>query len=65
MNVRRRLLQEMQARPADARLEALLVEGLTSGEEIPLTQKFWSDLRRDADKILASQTQSGQTRARE
>ena len=46
-----------QARLADARLEALIIEGLTSGEEIPLAQEFWTELRHDADKILARHRQ--------
>jgi hypothetical protein len=64
MNPKRRPLCKTQARQADARLEALVVEGLKSGEEIPLTQKFWSELRRDADKILASQKQPREARAK-
>ena len=51
-----------QARPDDARLEALLVEGLTSGEEIRLAPEFWIELRRKAAKILASQKLPGKAR---
>jgi hypothetical protein len=33
----------------DARLEALLVEGLaTGGDDIPLTREFWKDLKNGA-----------------
>jgi antitoxin ParD1/3/4 len=49
----RGLLREAQAKEADARLEALLIEGLTTGEDIPLSPKFWSELKQDAAKILA------------
>jgi hypothetical protein len=34
-------------------LEAMLIEGLTAGEDIPLSPEFWSELRQDAAKILA------------
>jgi len=49
----RGLLREAQAKEADARLEALLIEGLTAGEDIPLSPEFWSELKQDAAKILA------------
>ena len=65
MNVERKPLRRRQARPADARLEFLLVEGLTSGEELPLAQEFWTELRRDAAKVLARQKQSGKAHAKE
>jgi hypothetical protein len=34
-------------------LEALLLEGLTKGKDIPVSPGFWSELRRDAAKIQA------------
>ena len=49
----RGLLREAQTEDADARLEALLIEGLTTGEDIPLSQAFWTELKQDAAKILA------------
>jgi antitoxin ParD1/3/4 len=49
----RGLLRDAQAREADARLEALLIEGLTKGEDIPLSLEFWSELKHDAARILA------------
>jgi antitoxin ParD1/3/4 len=49
----RGLLRAAQAKEADARLEALLIEGLTTGEDIPLSPEFWSELKRDAANILA------------
>lgn len=45
----RSLLRDAQEREEDARLEALLVEGLaTGGKDIPLTREFWKDLKTDA-----------------
>lgn len=58
----RTLLREAQARDADSRLEALLLEGLISGEELPLTQDFWRQLKVDAGKILATQKKSRKAR---
>ena len=37
----RSLLRDAQAREADARLEALLLRGLESGEDLELTREFW------------------------
>jgi antitoxin ParD1/3/4 len=48
----RGLLRAQQANSADARLEALLLEGLTSGKRIALTPDFWRELKADAAKIL-------------
>lgn len=47
----RTLLREARAKEEDARLEALLVEGLTSGEGIPLTKDFWKELKSEAAGI--------------
>jgi len=47
----RSLLREAQAKESDARLYALLLEGMMSGEEIPVDEGFWKKLRADADKI--------------
>ena len=49
----RGLLRQAQAKEADARMEALLIEGLSTGEDIPLSPDFWSELKQDAAKILA------------
>jgi antitoxin ParD1/3/4 len=49
----RGLLRAEQAKEADARLEMLLLEGLASGKDIPLTADFWRELKADAGKILA------------
>jgi antitoxin ParD1/3/4 len=45
----RSLLREAQEREEEARLEALLLEGIaTGGEDIPLTRTFWKDLKSEA-----------------
>jgi antitoxin ParD1/3/4 len=50
----RSLLRDAQAREADARLEALLLQGLESGEDLELTREFWRRLKADAARSLAS-----------
>ena len=47
----RTLLREAQAKEEDAKLEALLVEGLTSGEDIPFSREFWSELKAEAAEL--------------
>ena len=46
----RSLLREAKEREDDARLEALLVEGMAShgGDDIPLTREFWKELKVEA-----------------
>lgn len=45
----RSLLRDAQEREEEARLEALLVEGLaTGGNDIPITREFWKDLKAEA-----------------
>ena len=45
----RSLLRAAQERDEDARLEALLVEGLAAdGKDIPLSREFWRDLKAEA-----------------
>ena len=45
----RSLLRDAQAREEEARLEALLLEGLaTGGPDIPLKRAFWTDLKAEA-----------------
>ena len=54
----RSLLRAAQEEEAEAKLEALLAEGLaTGGDDIPLTREFWKDLKAEA-KALAKQHQS-------
>jgi antitoxin ParD1/3/4 len=48
----RSLLREAQQKEADARLEALLLEGLTSGDPIPVTKEFWKSLTAKTEKIV-------------
>jgi antitoxin ParD1/3/4 len=45
------LLREAQAKEEDAGLEALLLEGLDSGEGIPLTPEFWRDVKAETAQI--------------
>jgi antitoxin ParD1/3/4 len=49
----RGLLRQAQAKDADARLEALLLEGIASGKDIALTKDFWRELKTDAKQILS------------
>jgi antitoxin ParD1/3/4 len=62
----RGLLRQAQANEADARLEALLLEGLTEGKDIPVSPAFWSELRRDAAKIQTrkERPEKGRSRSR-
>jgi antitoxin ParD1/3/4 len=55
----RGLLRDAQAKEVDVRLEALLIEGLTKGKDIPLSPEFWSELKQDAAKILARRKEPG------
>ena len=48
----RGLLRAAQTKEADARLEALLLQGLVSGKDIALTQDFWRELKAAAAEIL-------------
>ena len=47
----RTLLREAQAKEEDERLEALLIEGLTSGKDIPLSKEFWGELKAEAAEL--------------
>lgn len=44
----RSLLREAQERDEEARLETLLIEGLSTGDDISLTRAFWKDLKSEA-----------------
>jgi antitoxin ParD1/3/4 len=48
----RMLLCEAQDKERDARLEALLLEGLASGDPIPVDEEFWKNLTAKTDKII-------------
>jgi antitoxin ParD1/3/4 len=43
----RDLVRRDQKQRAESRLQALLLEGLESGGDIPVTPEFWENLRRD------------------
>ena len=60
----RGLLRSAQEREADARLGALLAEGLTRGKDIPVTPEFWRELRSDAATILAKHKTHGKKHPR-
>ena len=44
----RELIREDQKRKAKEKLDALLLEGLNSGNSIPVDGKFWADLKQEA-----------------
>jgi len=48
----RALIREDQKRKAQERLEALLLEGLESGDASALTSKDWEEVRRQVRKRL-------------
>ena len=48
----RTLLRKAQEEEADAKLQALLLEGLNSGKDIKLTREFWKDLKIEATQLL-------------
>jgi antitoxin ParD1/3/4 len=48
----RTLLRKAQEDEADAKLKALLMEGLNSGEDVELTREFWKDLKTEATHLL-------------
>jgi|SRR6185312_3940272 len=58
----RGLLREAQGKDADARLEALLLEGLAGGRDVAVTDGFWKELKADAGRILAKHKKSRKAR---
>jgi antitoxin ParD1/3/4 len=61
----RALVREEQAKEAGIQLEALLLEGLESGEDIKVTREFWQELKAEAATLLKKQMQKkGQRRKR-
>jgi hypothetical protein len=46
---------------ADARLEALLLEGLVSGDPIPVDENFWTDLRKEAEQRVEARKAASTT----
>jgi antitoxin ParD1/3/4 len=49
----RSLLREAQQAEEEARLEALLLEGLAGADDIPLTREFWKELKSEAQQLAA------------
>ena len=47
------LLRDAQKEEEDARVEALLLDGLASGDDIPITREFRKDLNAEASDIAA------------
>jgi antitoxin ParD1/3/4 len=53
----RELIRADQKRQAEERLDALLLEGLNSGEPIPVTREYWEAKRRKlTDRMSQSKT---------
>jgi len=48
----RALVREQQGKEADAQLEALLLAGLESGEDLTVTPQFWQELKVEAATLL-------------
>ncbi len=48
----RELIREDEKRKAQDRLEALLLEGVQSGEDMEMTRQFWSEIRAEALRQL-------------
>lgn len=48
----RELVRSARDRAADERLSALLLEGLNTGDDIPVTREFWRDLNAEATRLL-------------
>ena len=55
----RQLIRDDQKRMSHEKLEAMLIEGLESGEPVPVTEEFWTSLReRVAKRVKKSATKS-------
>ena len=50
----RELIREDQKRKGKKKLDQLLLDGLSSGDPIPVDAKFWTDLKKDALAKLES-----------
>lgn len=61
----RTLLREAQAREADARVEALLLAGLASGEPSAVDARFWTELRTEAQRLASEHHVRPATSARQ
>ncbi len=58
----RELIRDDQKRRAKERLDALLLEGLNSGDPIPVNAKFWSDLKKEALATVKSRKKAATRR---
>ena len=57
----RALVREAQKRKEEARLEALLLEGLHSGDSTPMTEEDWEDIRRELRERAAKRARQKDT----
>jgi antitoxin ParD1/3/4 len=58
----RSLLRDAQEKENEARLEALLLEGLASGKGEVADTAFWSDLKAEAAELLAARSRKSGAR---
>ena len=58
----RELIREDQKRLAKEKLDALLLEGLSSGDSLPADAKFWNELKKEALAKLASRKKKSNKR---
>ena len=54
----RELIRNAQRQAAQQRLEAALLEGLESGEPLPVTAEFWQERRAELEKRLSKPGES-------
>ena len=54
----RELVRERQKQKSQEKLEALLLEGLQSGDSTPMTKNDWEDLRREIRERAAARQRS-------
>ena len=59
----RGLLRDAQRKESDARLESLLLEGLTSGKGSTHNREFWREIKAEAAQIAARKKQRGKRRS--
>ena len=55
----RELIRNAQRQAAQQRLEAALLEGLESGEPLPVTAEFWQERRAELEKRLNKPGKAG------
>ena len=58
----RGLLRDAQEKENEARLEALLLEGLASGKGDVPDDAFWTDLKAEAAQLLAARSRKSSAR---